>query len=264
MKTLTEFSNALDEMSININTTTTTTSHKPKPLPPLRTTSLSPKKERKDYDGLNDNDSVHNYMDEAFRQEDDNQLSPTSPEGDEEGVFEKENIVPETKENTAHITGKKQGSNQSYEPRIDKEGSVDKSSISVVQAKARLFGGQVPSKVTHVNKSSTSDESDTPQKVEPAIMQSDDLIQSIELALESTSYMETVPHHPENTKKGFTTIVGEEPPPIIAPPTRYTLSSEVPQEENSTVSPVNEIQLSSTTTTFTLDDGQNPMYRSVV
>lgn len=198
-----------------------------KPEPPVRSSSLSPKK-------TEEGESVQAYIQEAFQHEDSHGFSSPEPPDDEENERNKR-VYKETSpgilrrgESSSKVTGKRtvmfqdeleeDRTSPSYEPRIDKEGFVtdDGLPLSVSEAKMKLFGNQETEVAFYHRKKLQHNE-------EPPI-QSDDLVQSIESALERTSYMETPPPPNEETlpeKKGFVAIVDNEDS-STSPPARYS------------------------------------------
>lgn len=333
MNSLTDFNETLNEIAAEMTTTTTkppqnltppqTTPNKP--LPPVRTSSLSPGRKHKTIEApqKGEDDSVNNYLDEAFQQEDIQGIStdeeeetmsqnivkpaPVSP-----GILRKDDsgskVGGANKRTVIFQDDQRQRVDPSYEPRIDKETNRP---LSVAEAKLKLFGQQ-ETKVARYRRSNNLEEDKTLQaelsnvtphqkEEEPCIVAppttvseedqpKDDLVQFIESALESTSYMETPP--PSNdggvaTKKGFFTMVGEdEAPPTTTTfnqPTHYMLSSqgeegtegnESPLEDSTSSEPhppINGQPVWATTTTTATggsfnsnNNSQNPVYRSLV
>ena len=262
----------------------------PKPLPPLRTSSLATKEASKA--------DVKSYLDEAFQEED----SKDYQSEDEEHTTMKtkthhEGIPPsilkkgDGKRNVGFKDTKR--NTPSYEPRIDREDRP----LSVIEAKKKLFGDK-ETKVALYRRSYSQDEEkkedignetsvveSSPSGSQGLDDQTDDLLRSIENALESTSYMEekpagdkrrTPPPVPNQTegRKSFSVMVGEDksspiPPPSLPPPVRHTASLE---EENNEEAALTEPPQpngvpqtwSATATNGNLNPDQNPVYRSLV
>ena len=178
---------------------------KPKARPPIpaRTTSLHPDQV---------SDGVKEYVEEAFHQEDLENISPDLPE---DGTSrEPPKFPPEV--SGANITTPDDGQDvpqkgdapvghrrqvvcegsaakrpdPSYEPRIDKESLPS----SVAEAKKQLFGGQETETARYrrlnTNNNNDSGESASPGTPKRATSVSDELFQSIESALQTTNYME--------------------------------------------------------------------------
>lgn len=185
---------------------------KPKARPPIpaRTTSLPQDQVTSD---------VTEYMDEAFYQED---LGNISPEPAEDGTAREapESLLEVLDVNQTKVDGGQDGNTSpgiprkggdtpkghrrqvaleenatgrpdpSYEPRIDKE-SVPS---SVAEAKKQLFGDH-ETETTRYRRLNTNNNNDSGESASPGTPKrsasvSDDLFQSIESALQNTSYME--------------------------------------------------------------------------
>lgn len=268
----------------------------PKPLPPLRTSSLATKDPKTSSEG---DTSVKSYLDEAFQEEDSMEYqyeeeehtavkTKTHPEGMPQGILKKGH---DGKRNFGFKDNKR--NTPSYEPRIDREDRP----LSVIEAKKKLYGDK-ETKVALYRRSFSQDE-DKKEDVgnETSVAQSspggsqgvndqtDELLRSIENALESTSYMEEkpagdkrrtpppVPNQAEG-RKSFSVMVGEEksspiPPPSLPPPVRHTASLE--EENNKAAALTEQAQpngvsqnWSASATNGNLNPDQNPVYRSLV
>ena len=288
MSSLTDFGDALKEMKseMQLKLAGGDLLH-PKPLPPVRTSSLAVKGDSKE----DPNSSVQSYLDEAFKEEDNRDClseeeehvtmeTKTKPEGVSPGILRKEGGVGGGgggggKRNVAFQDGKRNG--PSYEPRIDREDRP----LSVLEAKKKLFG-DAETKVALYRRSYTQEEEkkeDDKAGLSPddsVADHADDLLRSIENALESTSYMEERPHNDKRRtpppvpgqaeqRKSFTVMVGEEerspiPPPSLPPPVRHTSSLEEEKNKDTATEPqsLNGIAETSGSTE------QNPVYRSLV
>ena len=182
-----------------------------KPPPPVRTTSLPPNKHNET--------EVKEYIEEAFVKEDSLHLSPDimtseTEKKDSPGILRRGDLSKPSKRTVVFKDETdKDRSSPSYEPRIDQESFTQLLPTSVAEAKAKLFGNKETESVKYTRQQfdlSKYSENTEEEKEEDV---SDDLIMSIENALQTTSYMEKK----QVEKKGFATEIA---PPTVNPPVR--------------------------------------------
>lgn len=169
------------------------------------------------------------YLDEAFNHEDMQQLPSNGDHGNKEneglsmGILRKRETKPPP--GKRNVMFKEDGKSQSYEPRIDQESSIP---TSVREAKMKLFGGSVVEETAKYRRNSNEAKRLSGERIKsPA----DELLESIETALQPTNYMESpspppVPDVPPSSgrrappkapEKSVTPVPKETPP--TSPPT---------------------------------------------
>ena len=221
--------------------------NKTKPPPPVRTSSLAPKTPQEVEAELN------KYLDEAFNQED-MQLAGSDDHRDNRdpspGILRRGEVKSMGKRS---VVFKEESDSQSYEPRIDQESSAPS---FVRDAKMKLFGsgGAEGNARYRRNSAEVKRLSDEPVK-SPA----DELLESIETALQPTNYMESPPPSAANA---LPPSASRAPPMALEKKSIVVVPS--PKETQSVFLPTNDGPPSDGSQSQDDSDMQSIMYRSVV
>lgn len=182
--------NEIDSELTEITSKLSVDQSKPKPNLPTRTTSLT----NGTVETVEKVSTVNDYLDEAFNDEDSIGIDDKERSGSMEVLVDTP-LINKPKKLTKPARSKSQDGSQTYEPRIDQEFVP----TSVAEAKLKLFGQKekdtarfsktlIQNQTQRLNTNNNNgDEGFSPL---PTLSTTDDLLHSIEDALQTTSYME--------------------------------------------------------------------------